>query len=47
MEFGLIDEPSNIPTDAELLSLISQIRLESPALGNLWLQGDLEHRAIK
>ena len=23
MEFGLIDEPSNIPTDAELLSHIS------------------------
>ena len=41
MEFGLIDEPSNIPTDAELLSLISQIRLESPALGESLVAGRL------
>ena len=43
MEFGLIDEPSNIPTDAELLSLISdwshQHWGESLVAGRLRAQG--------
>ena len=47
MEFGLIDEPSNIPTDAELLSLISQIRLESPALGESLVAGRLRAQGYK
>ena len=47
MEFGLIDEPSNIPTDAELLSLISQIRLESPALRESLVAGRLRAQGYK
>ena len=48
MEFGLIDEPSNIPTDAELLSLIFfKIRLESPALGESLVAGQLRAQGYK